>query len=678
MSLHCVRLRETALPRSVAAGLLAAAWVSVAAGVPAAGASGPSAREQWHPTPLFGGHVIALAQAASAPKVFYAGTDVAGIFRSDDGGETWSARNQSLTGRELAIGGVEVAAGLAVAPSDPNLVYAMSESGLLRSRDGGNTWTLLGAAPALNRLSFRLSGSLLGAAGDGLYESGDEGDSWTLLAFEGQYVSSALEDSRGRHTFFATVEPVDGLRSRVWKSTDGGASWQIKFAAEDNFDQLTLDPSRPGTLYMLGNLDMYRSVDEGETWEPLLASQGFGPVAIAVSANGILYAAVYAFGVAHSLDGGETWLPMPGRYVPSPADEIWDLAVDAAHPDTDLAGGATGIWRSLDRGSAWSTENVGLMASAPTSLAIGSEGSLLAMNVSGLWRSDNGGSAWQPTGLVGPSGTIVADPVRPEILYAPDVLVRSSDGGRTWRTMNPPFVGIDYAGGTTVTSFAVDPRSPDILYLSGYTYFNAEVDPFFFRSNNGGTTWRSWRLDNGIYVFDAIAVAPSEPDVVYAIDDGVGFLRSDDRGRSWSLAGEGLPVSTEENYPDPPLSSLAVDPRLSSLVYVGNAAGIYRSTDGGRHFAAMGTGLEADDVATIVVDPTDPRRVYAGVVSLGVFRWNGETNRWDALNDGFPPNADPYGGQFNGTIALAAGSHILYAATARGVYRLRLRSTVLD
>ena len=400
MSLHCVRLRETALPRGVAAGLLAAAWVAVAASVPAAGASGPSARERWQPTPLFGGHVIALAQAASAPKVFYAGTEVAGIFRSDDGGETWSARNQSLTGDELAIGGAEGAAGLAVAPSDPNLVYAISGSGLLRSRDGGNTWTLLGAAPSLNRLSFRLSGSLLGAADDGLYESGDEGDSWTLLAFEGQYVSSALEDSRGRHALFVTVEPVDGLRNRVWKSTDGGASWQVKFAAEDNFDQLTPDPSRPRSLYMLGDLDMYRSVDEA--------------------------------------------------------------------------------------------------------------------------------------------------------------------------------------------------------------------------------------------------------------------------------------VSTEDNYPDPPLSSLAVDPRLSSLVYVGNASGVYRSTDGGRHFAAMGAGLEADDVAAIVVDPTDPSRVYAGVVGLGVFRWNGEANRWDALNDGLPPNADPYGGQFNGTIALAAGSQILYAATPRGVYRLRLKPTEID
>ena len=643
-------------------------WVSLAAGGPAADASGPSALEQWHPTPLFGGSVTALAQAPSAPKVFYAGTEVAGVFRSDDGGETWSARNRSLTGDELAIGvGDALGAGvLAVAPSDPNLVYASSGSGLLRSRDGGKTWTLLGAAPALNRLTFRLSGSLLGAAGDGLYESRDDGDTWTLLAFAGQYVSSALEDPCGRHPFFATVWRGDTTSGGLWKSTDGGASWLVKLE-QIGLDQLTLDPSRQGSLYMLGDLDLiYRSVDEGETWMPLLASQELGPVAFAVSGNGILYAAVYGFGVAHSLDGGETWLPMTGVVIPP--DEIWDLAVDVAHPDTVLAGGATGIWRSLDRGSAWSTENVGLMASAPTSLAIGPEGSLFATNLSGLWRSDNGGSAWQPIG--GAGGTIVADPVRPEILYAPDVLVRSSDGGRTWRTMNPPLVGIDYWGGTTVTSFAVDPRSPDVLYLSGYTYFKSEVDPFYFRSNDGGTTWRTWRLDIGVYVFDAIAVAPSEPDVVYAIDEFVGFVRSDDRGQSWSLAGEGLPVNTEENYPA--LSSLTVDPRLSSLVYVGSASGVYRSTDGGRHFAAMGTGLEADDVATIVVDPTDPSRVYAGVISLGVFRWNGETNRWDALNDGFPPNADPYGGQFNGAIALAAGSQILYAATPRGVYRLRL------
>ena len=64
------------------------------------------------------------------------------------------------------------------------------------------------------------------------------------------------------------------------------------------------------------------------------------------------------------------------------------------------------------------------------------------------------------------------------------------------------------------------------------------------------------------------------------------------------------------------------------MVYVGGtASGVYRSTDGGCHFAAMGAGLEAADVATIVVDPTDPSRVYAGVVGLGVFHWNAEANR---------------------------------------------------
>ena len=80
----------------------------MASGVPAAGVSGPSAIEQWQSTPLFGGNVTSLAQAPSAPNVFYAGTDVAGVFRSDDGGETWSARNQSLTGDALEIGGVDV------------------------------------------------------------------------------------------------------------------------------------------------------------------------------------------------------------------------------------------------------------------------------------------------------------------------------------------------------------------------------------------------------------------------------------------------------------------------------------------------------------------------------------------------------------------------------------------
>jgi photosystem II stability/assembly factor-like uncharacterized protein len=637
---------------------------SLVAGIPAAGVAGPLATEQWHPTALFGGSVFALAQAPSAPKVFYAATDVAGVFRSDDGGETWSARNQSLTGYELWI----QLDGLAVAPSDPDLVYAISGDGLLRSRDGGKTWTLLAAAPALNRLSFRLSGSLLGAAGDGLYQSRDEGDSWTLLAFEGQWVSSALEDPRERHAFFATVWMGDSDCGGLWKSTDGGSSWQVKLEQID-LDQLTLDPSRHGSLYVLGDGSIDRSVDEGETWT-LLPTDALGPVGIAASANGILYAAAYGGSMGHSLDGGETWLPVgsSGGYDVPPYDFIWDLVVDAAHPDTVLAGGGTEIWRSGDGGITWSTGSAGILASAPTSLAIGPDGSLFATTFGLLSRSDNGGRTWQKTAPGGgPFGAwIVLDPVRPEILYLPDVLLRSRDSGRTWQTMAPPGAnGYLHPSGT---GFAVDPRSPDILYLSGFNTFHTETDSFFFRSDDGGTTWQD--LGAGIpNMLDAIAVAPSEPAVVYAIEDGVGLLRSGDGGQSWSLEGEGLPASADgENL----LASLAVDPRLSSVVYVGGtASGVYRSTDGGRHFAALGAGLEAADVATIVVDPTDPSRVYAGIVGLGVFRWNQEANRWEALNDALPLNADPYQ-LFNGAIALAARSQILYAATLRGVYRLRL------
>ncbi len=640
---------------------------SLVAGVPATGAAGPVATGPWKPTALFGGNIIALAQAPSAPRVFYAGTEVAGVFRSDDGGETWSARNQSLTGYELLIG----LYGLAVAPGDPDLVYSISTQGLLRSRNGGETWTVLAAAPALNRLSFRLSGSLLGAAVDGLYQSHDEGNSWTLLAFGGQHVSSALEDPRGRHPFLATVWTGGSDSGGLWKSTDGGASWQVKLE-QIGLDQLTLDPSRHGSLYVLGDGSIDRSVDEGETWTPLPGAYALDPVGIAASANGILYAAAYSGSVGHSLDGGETWLPVgwSGGYDAPPEDFILDLVVDAAHPDTVLAAGHTGIWRSGDGGIAWSTGSAGILASAPTSVAIGPNGSLFATTFGPLSRSDNGGRTWQKTapGLVPFGAWIVADPVHPEILYLPDVLLRSRDGGRSWQTMSPPGVlPFGYPFNTQVSGFAVDPRSPDILYLSGFTGVHSEIESFIVRSLDGGTTWQYLAPD--LNMLDAIAVAPSQTAVVYALEDAVGLVRSGDGGQSWSLEGEGLPASADGvNL----LTSLAVDPRLSSVVYVGgNTSGVYRSTDGGRHFAVMGAGLEAADIATIVVDPTDPSRVFAGAVGLGVFRWNQAANRWDALNDALPLNAGPYQ-PFNGAIALAAGSQILYAATLRGIYRLRL------
>src|ERR1700753_248701 len=116
--------------------------LGVAALLLAAAAPVSAAPPQWVPPRPAGGIVTALAQARSNPRVVYAGTALAGVFRSADGGETWAARNAGLATGDLDIGG------LTVDPRDDETVFATVAPGsggdlLVRSRDGGATWSPL-------------------------------------------------------------------------------------------------------------------------------------------------------------------------------------------------------------------------------------------------------------------------------------------------------------------------------------------------------------------------------------------------------------------------------------------------------------------------------------------------------------------------------------------------------
>src|SRR5215470_281298 len=116
------------LVRSLAAVLACLGPLAAAAAPPPPAAA--AAAPRWVATPLFGGDVLALAQANSAPEVVYAGTRAAGVFRSTDGGQTWEARNSSIPDADLQVWS------LAVDPRRADTVYAVplqSPHGVLRS-----------------------------------------------------------------------------------------------------------------------------------------------------------------------------------------------------------------------------------------------------------------------------------------------------------------------------------------------------------------------------------------------------------------------------------------------------------------------------------------------------------------------------------------------------------------
>ena len=260
--------------------------------------------------PFRGGRTVAASGVPGQPNVFYIAANNGGVWKSTDAGRIWKPIfDDQSTG---SIGA------LAVAPSDPRIIYVGSGEGLQR--------------PDLS-------------VGDGIYKSTDGGQSWLHLGLnEGlhdtQQISAIIVHPHDSKRVFAAVlgHPYGpNLERGVFRSTDGGATWQNVLYKDENTGavDLAFDPSNAQTVYAVlwaarqapweigesfkgPGSGLFKSTDGGSTWQPLTAglptvAQGLGRIGIAVAPSDPhrMYALVHADakegGVYRSDDAGANW-----------------------------------------------------------------------------------------------------------------------------------------------------------------------------------------------------------------------------------------------------------------------------------------------------------------------------------------------------------------------------------
>jgi len=170
--------------------------------------------------PFRGGRTRALAGVPSQPNVFYVGAVDGGVWKSDDYGRTW---NPIFDGQPTqSIGAI------AVAPSNPAVVYVASGEGLHR--------------PDLS-------------VGDGIYKSTDAGKTWTHLGLrEGQQIPALAVSPKSPDVLFAAVlgHPYGPNPERgIFRSSDGGISWQKVLYKDENTggSHVEIDPADPSIVY---------------------------------------------------------------------------------------------------------------------------------------------------------------------------------------------------------------------------------------------------------------------------------------------------------------------------------------------------------------------------------------------------------------------------------------------
>ncbi|MDQ2980679.1 MAG: glycoside hydrolase, partial [Acidobacteriota bacterium] len=256
--------------------------------------------------PFRGGRTVAAAGIPGEPNVFFVGVNNGGVWKTTDAGRVWMPIFDEQPTQSIGA--------IALAPSDPNVIYVGSGEGLQR--------------PDLS-------------VGDGVYKSTDGGKTWRHLGLsDGQQIGAILVDPRDANRVFVAVlgHPYGSNPERgVFRSKDGGQTWEKVLYKDENTGAIALafDPKNPQILYAdlwaarqapweIGasfngpGSGLYKSTDGGATWKRLetglpTIAQGLGRIGIAVAPSdpNRLYAQVDADpahgGTYRSDDAGATW-----------------------------------------------------------------------------------------------------------------------------------------------------------------------------------------------------------------------------------------------------------------------------------------------------------------------------------------------------------------------------------
>src|SRR5580704_5091059 len=256
---------------------------------------------------------------------------------------------------------------------------------------------------------------------------------------------------------------------------------------------------------------------------------------------------------------------------------------------------------------------------------------------------------------MGPLGgdvrSLVADPVRPNVLYlgtADGYVYGSQDTGEHWQPLGHVADGV-------VTAIVVSADASGVVFSSVWTAEKDGEGGGVFSSRDNGKTWQTAGLAG--HAVRALVQAPSDPSILLAgALDGV--FRSNDSGKSWDRI---TPLGDLElrNF-----DSLAIDPQDPKIIYAGTFHLPWKTIDGGRNWEPIHSGMIDDsDVLSMEVDSSNPQRIFASACS-GIYRSEDAGANWRKV-EGVPYSA-------RRTLVIRqdpSNSAILFAGTTEGLWK---------
>jgi photosystem II stability/assembly factor-like uncharacterized protein len=640
---------------------------------PAGSADGPG--WTWIGPGNIGGRIRAMVIHPTTPTTMWIGAASGGIWKTTNGGTNWTPMDDFVP--SLCIGSLILdpsnpdvlyagtGEGVFNTPQGSSNTAAPQGAGIFKSTDGGQTWTQLPSTVGanwyfVNRLAFQPGSNqvMLAATNTGLYRSTDAGTTW-------QQVTTG-------QTLDVQFHPTDPLRAVAGRndglgqhSIDGGLTWlnATGIATGSTRVELTYAPSNPTIVYgavaAAGRLKVYRSTNNGQTYTLMTSGTGLSTLgsytgAIWVDLLNSNAVILGAQALARSSDGGVT---LPGAFSGVHADHHMIVPHPQFNGSTNRTiyfAGDGGIYRANDWTLNTVTElnnNMGITQFYGGSINDATGVVLAGAQDNFTLRFSGNPEGWTQT-YGGDGGYTASDPTDPNYFYGESQrlnIVRSTNGGVSASPIN---AGITEAGSQSLVNFIpyfmLDPNNPNTMLAGARS---------LWRSTNVKAAPPSWSIiktglesggggpDPDHYIFNdprnisTIAVAQGNSSIIW-VGHNNGQVWKTSNGTAatptWTRVDTGAP-----GLPARWISRIVIDPSDHSRVYVSlmgyNADNIWRTTNAGatwQNISGTGPGaLPAIPVPSLALHRTVPGRLYAGT-DIGLFLSTNDGASWGPLSPG--------------------------------------------